>query len=153
MSLTILLILAIVLGPFSKQGAHAQQPYPAPPLSGGAGWLNTSRPIDLRDLRGKIVLLDFWTYCCINCIHILPELKKLEKAYPNELVVIGVHSAKFDTEKDSKNIEEAVLAFFEGLMKYVIFGFYPDFFLACFFTIDETKITKQESTDYFVQDR
>ncbi|MEC9009525.1 MAG: thioredoxin-like domain-containing protein [Planctomycetota bacterium] len=110
-TLTILLILAIVLGPFSKQGAHAQQPYPAPPLSGGAGWLNTSRPLDLRDLRGKIVLLDFWTYCCINCIHILPTLKKLEEKYPNQLVVIGVHSPKFNTERDIENLRRAVLRY------------------------------------------
>jgi thiol-disulfide isomerase/thioredoxin len=54
------------------------------------------------------VLVDFWTYCCINCMHVLPELKKLEHAYPNELVVIGVHSAKFDGEQDSQNIREAV---------------------------------------------
>ena len=57
------------------------------------------------------MVLDFWTYCCINCIHVLPELKKLEKAYPNELVVIGVHSAKFETEQDSDNITEAVLRY------------------------------------------
>ena len=57
------------------------------------------------------MLLDFWTYCCINCMHILPELKKLEHAYPNEIVVIGVHSAKFETEQDSKNIQEAVLRY------------------------------------------
>ena len=57
------------------------------------------------------MILDFWTYCCINCMHILPELKKLEHAYPNEVVVIGVHSAKFETEQDSKNIHEAVLRY------------------------------------------
>ncbi|MCA9228855.1 MAG: redoxin domain-containing protein, partial [Planctomycetales bacterium] len=61
--------------------------------------------------KGKFVILDFWTYCCINCIHILPELKKLEHAYPKELVVIGVHSAKFDTEKDSQNIADAILRY------------------------------------------
>jgi len=82
---------------------------PAPSLDGGVAWLNTAGPLDVKDLRGKFVLLDFWTYCCINCMHILPELKKLEKAYPEQLVVIGVHSAKFDTEKDSENIREAVL--------------------------------------------
>ena len=58
----------------------------------GMAWLNTAGPIRLKDLRGKIVLLDFWTLCCINCIHVLPDLAKLEKKYPNELVVIGVHS-------------------------------------------------------------
>ncbi|MBI3837141.1 MAG: redoxin domain-containing protein [Planctomycetia bacterium] len=75
------------------------------------GWINTAGPIDLKQLRGKFVILDFWTYCCINCMHVLPQLKKLEHAYPNEIVVIGVHSAKFATEQDSKNIEEAVLRY------------------------------------------
>lgn len=80
----------------------------APSLDGGKAWLNTPRPIALADLRGKFVMLDFWTFCCINCMHVLPELKQLERAYPNELVVIGVHSAKFEGEQDSRNIEEAV---------------------------------------------
>ncbi len=84
---------------------------PAPSLDGGSGWLNTAGPVDLRDLRGKFVVLDFWTYCCINCIHVLPELKKLEKAYPNNVVVIGVHSAKFDEEKDLDNIRAAILRY------------------------------------------
>ncbi len=83
----------------------------APALDGGTGWINTAGPIELKQLRGKFVLLDFWTYCCINCMHILPELKKLEHAYPNEIVVIGVHSAKFETEQDANNIKEAVLRY------------------------------------------
>jgi DNA-binding beta-propeller fold protein YncE len=82
-----------------------------PPLPEGLEWLNTAGPLELADLRGKFVLMDFWTYCCINCMHILPELKQLERAYPNNLVVIGVHSAKFETEKDSKNIVEAILRY------------------------------------------
>lgn len=77
----------------------------------GAQWLNTSKPVSMKDLEGKFVLIDFWTYCCINCIHILPELKKLERAFPNDLVVIGVHSAKFEKEKGTKNIEEAILRY------------------------------------------
>lgn len=71
-------------------------------------WLNVSRPLEADDLIGKVVLLDFWTYCCINCIHILPDLKKLEKDFPTELAVIGVHSAKFEQEQDTKNIREAI---------------------------------------------
>lgn len=61
-------------------------------------------------MKGKIVVLDFFTYCCINCMHILPDLKKLERKYSVEdgLVVVGVHSAKFDNEKDSTNILSAV---------------------------------------------
>src|SRR5579883_1424391 len=83
----------------------------APDLDGGTAWLNTAGPLKLKDLKGKVVLLDFWTLCCINCIHILPDLAKLEKKYPNELVVIGVHSAKFDSEKVTANIRKAVLRY------------------------------------------
>jgi thiol-disulfide isomerase/thioredoxin len=99
--------------PDDKEPSSDQQhPFPkrqrAPELDGGRQWINTAGPIELKLLKGKFVLLDFWTYCCINCMHILPELKKLEHAYPNEVVVIGVHSAKFETERDSKNIHEAI---------------------------------------------
>ena len=83
----------------------------APELLGGTGWLNTDKPIYIKDLKGKVVLLDFWTYGCINCIHIIPDLKKLEAKYPNELVVIGVHSAKFNNEKDSANIRRIILRY------------------------------------------
>ncbi len=83
----------------------------APEFPGGMEWLNTDRPIKLKDLRGKVVLLDFWTYCCINCMHVLPDLKKLEHKYRNELVVIGVHSAKFTTEKETENIRQAILRY------------------------------------------
>lgn len=83
----------------------------APELTGDRGWLNTDKPLSLAGLKGKVVLLDFWTYGCINCIHIIPDLKKLEKKYPNELVVIGVHSAKFDNEKDTENIRRIILRY------------------------------------------
>jgi len=80
---------------------------PTPSFDGAVGWIN-SGPIDLASLKGKIVLLDFWTYCCINCHHILPDLEKLEKKYKNELVVIGVHSGKFDAERNTENIRRKV---------------------------------------------
>jgi len=83
----------------------------APELDGGVAWLNTAAPLKLKDLRGKIVILDFWTLCCINCIHTLPVLAKLEKKYPNEIVVVGVHSAKFDNEKNSESIRKALLRY------------------------------------------
>jgi len=91
--------------PFQRSG---QKLLDAPEFPKGLDWLNSKKPLTKKDLKGKIVLLDFWTYCCINCMHILPELKILEKQYPNELVVIGVHSAKFDTEKDTENIKNAM---------------------------------------------
>jgi thiol-disulfide isomerase/thioredoxin len=84
---------------------------PAPELDGGVSWLNTASPLHMKDLRGKIVVLDFWTYCCINCIHTIPDLKKIEDKYANQVVVIGVHSAKFDNEKDSEAIRKAILRY------------------------------------------
>jgi DNA-binding beta-propeller fold protein YncE len=84
---------------------------PAPELDGGVAWLNTARPLSLKDLRGRVVLLDFWTLCCINCIHILPDLHRLEQRFRDQLVVIGVHSPKFDNEKDTFSIRKAVLRY------------------------------------------
>ena len=73
-------------------------------------WLNTDKPISMKDLRGQVVVLDFWTYCCINCMHIFPDLKYLERKYHDQpLVVIGVHSGKFSQEKDAENIRNAIL--------------------------------------------
>jgi thiol-disulfide isomerase/thioredoxin len=83
----------------------------APELEGGRGWLNTERPLSLAGLRGKVVLLDFWTYGCVNCMHVIPDLKRLEEKYPNELVVIGVHSAKFENEKETENIRRIILRY------------------------------------------
>ncbi|XP_015874923.3 protein SUPPRESSOR OF QUENCHING 1, chloroplastic [Ziziphus jujuba] len=75
-------------------------------------WLNTA-PLKFRkDLKGKVVLLDFWTYCCINCMHVLPDLEFLEKKYKDmPFTVVGVHSAKFDNEKDLEAIRNAVLRY------------------------------------------
>jgi thiol-disulfide isomerase/thioredoxin len=84
------------------------EPIRAPELTGAVAWLNVPAPLSLKALRGKVVLLDFWTYGCINCIHILPDLKKLEARFPDELVVIGVHAAKFTNEKATENIRQII---------------------------------------------
>ncbi len=81
---------------------------PAPEFPPGLDWLNTPTPLTLGDLRGKVVLLDFWTYGCINCIHIIPDLQRLEREFPDTLVVIGVHSAKFTNEASTENIRRIV---------------------------------------------
>jgi DNA-binding beta-propeller fold protein YncE len=84
----------------------------APEFATGLTWLNSAGPISLqKDLKGKVVLLDFWTLCCINCIHIQPDLARLEKKYANELVVIGVHSPKFENEKETASIRKAILRY------------------------------------------
>ena len=112
--MTVLSSLVLACGLCSQRTAMSQHPFPrrinVEPFPDDLTWVNT-RPLRPDELRGKFVLLDFWTYCCINCMHILPELKKLEKAYPNNLVVIGVHSAKFDAEQETPNIAEAVLRY------------------------------------------
>ena len=74
-------------------------------------WLNTDRPLSIQQLAGKVVLLDFWTFCCINCMHVIPDLKRLEEKYSQELVVIGVHSAKFANEKGTESIRQAILRY------------------------------------------
>lgn len=113
-SLFALFIIGCARPAASGDGA-AEHPFPrrtlAPELEGGTLWLNTDKPIDLKNLRGKFVVLDFWTYCCINCMHVLPELKMLERAYPNNVVVIGVHSGKFDTEHDADSIRQAIMRY------------------------------------------
>ncbi|MEA2010057.1 MAG: thioredoxin-like domain-containing protein [Actinomycetota bacterium] len=92
----------------TPSGASAAGTTPAPEFPDGLDWLNVEQPLDLEALQGKIVLLDFWTYGCINCIHIIPDLKRLEAEFPDELVVIGVHSAKFTNEAETENIREIV---------------------------------------------
>ena len=75
----------------------------------GRGWLNTGgRPISLADLRGRIVVLDFWTFCCVNCLHVLDELRPLEEKYAESLVLVGVHSPKFEHEADPAALAAAV---------------------------------------------
>jgi DNA-binding beta-propeller fold protein YncE len=107
------LVLADERPPGEEGRAEDRKPerLTAPELEGGTAWLNTAGPLRMKDLRGKIVLLDFWTLCCINCIHTLPDLAALEKKYANELVVIGVHTPKFDNEKSTESIRKAILRY------------------------------------------
>ena len=88
-----------------------QGPIAAPELDGATEWLNVSSPITMAQLRGKVVLLDFWTYGCINCMHVLRDLKILEQRFPDELVVIGVHSPKFPNERSSDNLKRVLVRY------------------------------------------
>jgi thiol-disulfide isomerase/thioredoxin/sugar lactone lactonase YvrE len=74
----------------------------------GRGWLNTDGPLTLADLRGRFVLADFWAFCCVNCLHVLDELRELEEKYADELVIVGVHSPKFVHEADPVALAAAV---------------------------------------------
>lgn len=83
----------------------------APAIPGDVTWFNVERPLTLDELRGRLVLLDFWTLGCINCQHIIPDLKRLEEEFGDNLVVIGVHSGKYATEHEDESILEAVRRF------------------------------------------
>ena len=75
----------------------------------GRGWLNTGgRSLDLADLRGRVVVIDFWTFCCVNCLHVLDELRPLEARFPDALTIVGVHSPKFEHEADPLALAAAV---------------------------------------------
>lgn len=80
----------------------------APQFPRDLTWLNTPAPPSLRDLRGTVVLLDFWTYGCINCLHVLPDLVWLEQKYADQLVVIGVHTPKFAHEQSETAVQQAI---------------------------------------------
>ena len=113
--LWLLLLVTLVTG---ATGSLAQEPgltryvgreeFPAPTFPYGLDWVNVPAPLNWSDLRGKIVVLDFWTYGCINCIHMIPVLERLEQKYGDALVVIGVHSAKFENEGETENIRQIV---------------------------------------------
>lgn len=85
------------------------RPYPAPEISGITTWIN-SPPLQLATLKGKVVLIDFWTYSCINCIRTLPYLKNWYNQYHSRgLVIIGIHTPEFAFEKNEDNVKNAVL--------------------------------------------
>ncbi len=108
LALAFAVISSNVLAQDEGEGFTYEGQVAAPEFPEGLSWLNVSEPLTMEQLKGKIVLLDFWTYGCINCMHVIPDLKKIEELYPNEVVVIGVHSAKFDNEGVTENIRQIV---------------------------------------------
>ncbi|MBK8210289.1 MAG: redoxin domain-containing protein [Rhodospirillales bacterium] len=83
---------------------------PAPELHrSGLRWFNVSRPLSLSDLRNRLVVLDFWTACCVNCLHVLPTLRRLEETFADSIAVIGVNSPKYPAEQDADNLANALM--------------------------------------------
>ena len=81
----------------------------APDLVGRGGWINSGgKSYSIRDFRGRFCLLDFWTFCCVNCLHVIDELRGLEEKYSDLLVVVGVHSPKFAHEAEHDAVVDAV---------------------------------------------
>ena len=95
----------------STEGSKLPKLGAAPDFTGNQMWFNTpdGRKLSLRDLRGKVVLVDFWTYTCINCIRTLPYLKAWDARYRDEgLVIVGVHTPEFPFERSSGNVADAI---------------------------------------------
>jgi len=112
-----IVIVGLTATAFAQPLRRSSVPLTAPEKRGKAAefpesfqWLNIDGPLQIHgNLKGHVILLDFWTYCCINCMHVLPDLEYLEHKYEGQPVaVIGVHSAKFATERDSRNIAQAI---------------------------------------------
>ncbi|MCY4061590.1 MAG: thioredoxin-like domain-containing protein [Chloroflexi bacterium] len=80
----------------------------APEFPTDLDWINIENPLTMSGLVGKIVIFDFWTYGCINCLHVIPVLEQVEQKYADEVVVIGVHSAKFENEGQTENLRQIV---------------------------------------------
>ena len=96
---------AAAVGRLGQVGSVARE------LQGISGWIN-SEPFTLESLRGKVVLIDFWTYTCVNCIRTMPFLREWHKKYAEEgLVIVGVHSPEFEFEEVRENVEAAVAEF------------------------------------------
>jgi thiol-disulfide isomerase/thioredoxin len=107
-------LISLTLGPSLSK---AQEPpsivgsSPLPGLSGATDWIN-SKPLTAKELKGKVVLIDFWDYSCINCIRAIPYIRAWADKYKDSgLVVIGVHTPEFDVEKQLPNVQKAVQKF------------------------------------------
>ncbi|MCR4368873.1 MAG: thioredoxin family protein, partial [archaeon] len=116
-AIAIIIIGAIILVDSTKANIGAPEPIvvdksgfqKAPELTGLAGYINTDSNISLSALEGKVVLIDFWTYSCINCIRTIPYLNSWHEKYADDgLVIIGVHSPEFEFEKKKENVQNAV---------------------------------------------
>jgi thiol-disulfide isomerase/thioredoxin len=105
------LFTAIAASTGAAQAGPLAHPAPAPDFTGIDKWLN-SEPLTLQQLRGKVVLVDFWTYSCINCVHTLPYVKTWNQKYKDQgLVVVGVHTPEYPFERDTGNVQTAIKRF------------------------------------------
>ncbi|MBV8939609.1 MAG: cytochrome c biogenesis protein DipZ [Alphaproteobacteria bacterium] len=96
-------------GPAQGLQDGLREPYPAPDFSGIDDWINT-KPLTMHELNGKVVLVDFWTYSCVNCVRTLPYLTAWDSKYRNKgLVIVGVHAPEFEFEKKPDNVKMAVI--------------------------------------------
>ena len=112
LALVALLTLALALPNLAQSERDPAEIFegeiPAPEFPAGLDWINVDAPLTIAGLQGKIIIFDFWTYGCINCLHVIPVLEQVETKFADEVVVIGVHSAKFDNEGETENLRQIV---------------------------------------------
>jgi len=102
-------VLLLAIGAVLSRAPVAALATPAAEIARpGLKWFNVAAPLPIASLRGRVVILDFWTEGCINCIHIIPILHAIERKYPQQVVVIGVHSPKFAEEKSAASVQDAI---------------------------------------------
>jgi thiol-disulfide isomerase/thioredoxin len=104
-----ILLTLLLLG--TACSAEASHNPPAIEFDPSLPWLNVSRPLTLKDLRGKVIILDFWTYGCINCIHVLEDLKRLKEKYSDKIAIIGVHTPKFKNEENIDTLRRIIVRY------------------------------------------
>ena len=105
------LSLSMLAGCAPGAQAEPAPPTPAPEFTGIANWLNAP-PQTIAGLKGKVVLVEFWTYSCINCIHVLPHVKQWDARYRDQgLAVIGVHTPEYGEERSTANVRRAIERF------------------------------------------
>jgi DNA-binding beta-propeller fold protein YncE len=110
-TVTVLFIAFLLTGCSWLKGPMSLLQKDAPELQGLTGWVNTKEPITLKGLRGQIVLLEFATYSCVNCIHILPFIQHMEEKYPGKVQVLTIHSGKYDNERDPEYVKTATFKY------------------------------------------
>jgi thiol-disulfide isomerase/thioredoxin len=123
--------------------AHPKTGAAAPEFTGVDNWLN-SPPLALEQLRGKVVLVDFWTYSCINCIHTLPYVQQWHQKYKDQgLVVVGVHTPEYAFERDTGKLRDAIRRF--GITypvaqdnQYATWKAYDNLYWPAFYLIDKS---------------
>ncbi len=110
--LALLTIIALMLTALSARAAAVPENIDILAKGGKGGWLNVTRPLTAADIQSHpVILLDFWTYGCINCQQVVPDLEALEKEFGDKLLIIGVHSAKFNAESGNDRILAAAQRF------------------------------------------
>ena len=139
---TALAALVLSTATFTAAATAAPTPTTAPEFTGIQQWLN-SEPLTMGQLRGKVVLVDFWTYTCINCIRTLPYVKSWHEKFKDQgLVVVGVHTPEYPFERSTDNVKAAIKRF--GITypvaqdnQYATWGAYNNQFWPAVYLIDK----------------